>query len=139
MNMKHDELAASLHKSGMNCAQAVLSAFNDMTGLDEETALKLTSTFGGGMGRMGEVCGAVTGMFMAAGILLGHGNVPTPEDKNADAAMTRRLAERFMAQCGGSIICRELKRQPNPGETLLSCNELVRRAAAILDEELGLK
>lgn len=67
----HTEKAAEFFLSGCGCAQAVLAAFTDVTGLDESTALRLASSFGGGMGRMREVCGACSAMFMVAGLLYG--------------------------------------------------------------------
>ena len=64
----HSDLARKLFKKGYNCSQSVFAAFCDETGLDTETALKIASSFGGGMGRLREVCGAVTGMFMVVGM-----------------------------------------------------------------------
>ena len=67
--MTHRALAEQNFENGYNCAQAVLLAFSDLTGLEEKAALSLASSFGGGMGRLREVCGAVSGMFMVAGLL----------------------------------------------------------------------
>ena len=69
--MERGKLAERNFKDGCNCTQAVLLAFSDRTGLDAETAMRIASGFGGGMARMREVCGAVSGMFMAAGLILG--------------------------------------------------------------------
>ena len=69
---KYGEKAKDLFTEGYNCAQAVFGAFSDVTGIDFETSLKLSSGFGGGMGRLREVCGACTGAFMVAGILFGY-------------------------------------------------------------------
>ena len=66
--MEHDVLAGELFRKGCNCSQAVVLAFSDVTGLDERTALAVSSSFGGGMGRLREVCGAVSGAFMVAGL-----------------------------------------------------------------------
>lgn len=68
----HSDLARELFKQGYNCSQSVFAAFCDETGLDTETALKIASSFGGGMGRLREVCGAVTGMFMVVGMKYGY-------------------------------------------------------------------
>jgi len=70
--MNYADKARGLFKEGYNCSQAVLLAFSDVTGLDDNTALMLASSFGGGMGRLREVCGAVSGMFMVIGILCGY-------------------------------------------------------------------
>lgn len=105
--MTHPELAMSLFEQGYNCAQAVFLAFSDVTGLDKSAALRLSSSFGGGMGRLREVCGAVSGMFMAAGLLYGTEEGSTQEDKAEHYARIRELAAAFRAQ-NGSYICREL-------------------------------
>ena len=69
---KKAERARQLFKEGYNCAQAVVGAFAGEMGMDFDTAIKLASSFGGGMGRMREVCGAVSGMFIVAGVLYGY-------------------------------------------------------------------
>ncbi|HEX3028307.1 MAG TPA: C-GCAxxG-C-C family protein, partial [Clostridia bacterium] len=68
----NSEKAVKLFKEGYNCSQAVLGAYCEELGMDFETALKLTSSFGGGMGRLREVCGAVSSMFMIAGLKFGY-------------------------------------------------------------------
>ena len=118
--MDHRELAAELFLSDCNCAQAVLEAFGDVTGLEKSFAAKLASSFGGGMGRMREVCGAVSGMLMALGL---HQGYTDPKDKAGKAAqyeVIRALADEFKRE-NGSIICRELlgldeNCQPKPPE-----------------------
>ena len=70
--MTNEEKAKELFKSGYNCAQSVFAVYAERYGIDFETALKLSSSFGGGMGRLREVCGAVSGMFMAAGLATGY-------------------------------------------------------------------
>ena len=67
--MKKSEIAVNNFKIGYNCAQSVLLTFSEEIGLTQEEALKLASSFGGGMGRLREVCGAVSAMFMIAGCL----------------------------------------------------------------------
>lgn len=94
-------------RMGYNCSQAVVLAFSDLTGLDETTSLKLASSFGGGMGKMREVCGAVSGMFMAAGLILGYDSPDDAKAKSEHYALIRELADEFKAQ-NKSIICREL-------------------------------
>ena len=103
----HSQRAMALFKEGYNCSQAVFVAFCEELGMDQKTALKLSSSFGGGMGRLREVCGAVSGMFMAAGLHYGYED---PHDKTAKAEHYKRiqkLAEQFKEE-NGSIICREL-------------------------------
>lgn len=97
------EKAKELFKSGYNCSQAVLGVFCEELGLDFETAMKIASSFGGGMGRMREVCGTVSGMFMAAGLKYFN----EPKDKANQYKIVQQLAQKFKDQ-NGSIICREL-------------------------------
>ena len=66
------KIAKELFEKGYNCCQAVLLAYCKELGIDEKIAAKLSSSFGGGMGGMGETCGAVTGMFMVAGLMNGY-------------------------------------------------------------------
>ena len=70
--MDHAEAAKNNYISGYTCAQSVLLAFSDVTGLDREEALLITSSFGAGMGKLREVCGAVNGMMMVTGLLYGY-------------------------------------------------------------------
>ena len=140
--MDHSTYAAELFVGGYNCAQAVAVAFSDVTGLDAKTSAKLISSFGGGMGRMREVCGAVSGMLFVAGILYGY---DTPDDtaKKAHYARVQELAGKFREQVG-SIVCRELLRDPpsDPNPTprtaefykVRPCARFVVLAAQILDE-----
>lgn len=105
--MNHSSLAAENFSRGYNCAQAVLLAFGDLTGLDEATALSISSSFGGGMGRLREVCGAVSGMFMVAGLLYGESTHLSHEEKAAHYARIQALAAQFREK-NGSYLCREL-------------------------------
>lgn len=103
----HGTLAEQNFRSGYNCAQSVLLAFYDVTGLDDETAAMLASSFGGGIGRMREVCGAVSGAVMVLGLAKGCSDPEDREAKKAHYARVREFAERFKER-SGSIICREL-------------------------------
>ena len=142
---KHSELAKDLFKQGYNCSQAVLAAFEDEIGLDLETCLKIASSFGGGMGRLREVCGAVSGMFMVAGLLYGYTD---PEDhigKTEHYQRIQKLAKQFEEQ-NGSIVCRELlglaikadvpvpEKRTDQYYKKRPCVELVEQAAAIIDD-----
>ena len=143
--MTHAELAKSLFEQGHNCAQAVFLAFTDLTGLDQTIAMRLASSFGGGMGRLREVCGAVSGMFMAAGLLYGSEDTHSQEEKAAHYARIRELAAAFRER-NGSYICRELLDRPDaaPGGhpeprtpayyTKRPCAQLCYDAAEILDQ-----
>lgn len=141
----HEKRAEELFLQGYNCAQAVFGAFCDVTGMEEKTAMKLSSSMGGGMGRLREVCGAVSGMFLAAGLLYGYDDPTASEEKREHYARIRALAENFKA-LHGSIVCRELLsgEAAKPGgepqartESFYKerpCVMMVRDAARLLDE-----
>ena len=98
--MKHRKIAEELFVSGYNCAQAVFCAFSDVTGIDKELGLKLMSSFGGGMGKLREVCGACSGAFAVAGILFGSDDPNDHHAKSEHYALVRRMAEEFKALHG---------------------------------------
>ena len=147
--MTHSEKAMSLFSEGYNCSQAVFTAFCGEMQLDKEMALKLASSFGGGMGRMREVCGAVSGMFMAAGMIYGYSDPKNDNEKKLHYARIQELARQFKNE-NGSIVCRELlglskneNSKPEPtkrdGEFYKKrpCKELVGMAAAIFEKYLS--
>ena len=109
--MERDVCAAELFLKGYNCAQAVAMAFCDVTGLDASSTAKMASSFGGGMGRMREVCGAVSGMLLVAGILYGYDDPDDDRAKKEHYALVQDLAGKFREQAG-SIICREILKNP---------------------------
>ena len=147
--MTKREKAMALFKEGYNCSQAVLGAFAEELGFDMDTAMRLSSSFGGGMGRMREVCGAVSGMFMAAGVLFGYSD---PRDNSAKQEHYRRiqeLAEKFKER-NKYIVCRQLlglegqDSSPVPSDRTREyykkrpCAELVGDAAEIFEEYIQL-
>ena len=103
--------AAELCENGYNCAQAVAVAFCDITKMEPKTAAAMASSFGGGMGRMREVCGAVSGMLLVAGILYGYDTPGDDEQKKAHYERVQLLAGQFRQEAG-SIICREILKNP---------------------------
>lgn len=139
--MDHSYQAAELFQKGYSCAQAVVVAFSDVTGLTPEISAKLASSFGGGMGRMREVCGAVSGMLLVAGYLYGYES-PDPVAQKAHYALVQDLAGQFR-EVAGSIVCRELLQNPpsDPKPTPRTeefyknrpCTRMVVLAAQILD------
>lgn len=141
--------AMGLFKEGFNCSQSVFLAFEDLHKIDRKTALKLSSSFGGGMGRLREVCGAVSGMFMAAGILYGYDDPKDYEAKKEHYERIQLLAKEFES-CNGSIVCRQLlglgegKDAPAPEKRSEEyykkrpCAELVGMAAAILEQYISI-
>lgn len=109
--MDREYQAAKLFTEGYNCAQSVIMVYSDLIKIDEKTCAKLSSSFGGGMGRMREVCGAVSGMLMVAGLLYGYDGPEEGEIKKAHYARVQHLAEEFRKEAG-SIICREILKNP---------------------------
>lgn len=102
------ERAVALFKEGYNCSQSVFAAYADLLGMDKETALKVSASFGGGIGRMREVCGAANGMFMVAGMLTGATEGKDQLAKKNNYEVVQRLAAEFKKENGGTYICREL-------------------------------
>lgn len=144
MNDKVQE-TENLFLQGFNCSQSVLGAFSDEIGLDRETALRLSSSFGAGMGRLREVCGAVTAMFMTVGLKYGYSDPNDSDAKTEHYRMIQELAEKFRRE-NGSIICRELLGLPaGPDSPVPSartkeyyanrpCAEIVKSAAKLLED-----
>jgi len=139
------EAAMANFMNGYNCSQSVVLAFKDLIPIDEAVLSRMASSFGGGMGRLREVCGSVSGMFMVAGILYGYDGPETGQVKADHYARIQELARRFEEK-HGTIICREMlglsvrhdipvpeartaeyyKKRP--------CPEIIGDAAEILDE-----
>ena len=140
--MNHSFQAAELFMQGYNCAQAIAVAFSDVTGLDPRFSAKMASSFGGGMGRMREVCGAVSGMLMVAGLLYGYDGPEEGDIKKEHYTRVQELAEGFRSQVG-SIVCREILKNPptdpNPSPRTAEyyrtrpCAHMVMVAAEVLD------
>ena len=142
--MTKGERAKALFLDGYNCAQAVFGAFCEELGFDFDTAMKLSSGFGGGMGRLREVCGAVSGMFMVLDMKFGYTSPTDKEGKKELYSHIQSLAKEF-ADDNGSIICRELLgltekvSAPTPDARTKEyykkrpCAELVQFAADLVD------
>lgn len=116
--MTHAEKARELFMEGYNCSQAVVGAFAEELGMEKATAMKLASSFGAGMGRLREVCGTVTGMFLVAGLKYGYSDPKAKEEKASHYKRIQELAAKFREE-NGTIICRELleKRMKKPVST----------------------
>lgn len=146
MSIRGDQAYNNFMK-GYNCAQSVALAFADEMHLTPEQALTMSAGFGGGVGRLREVCGAFSGIVLVLGALYGS---PDPSQKTALYTEVQALAERYRTENGGgSIVCRELLGLSKPeGSPVASprtpeyykkrpCPELVRLAANILDEYIA--
>ncbi|MBR5475985.1 MAG: C_GCAxxG_C_C family protein [Bacteroidaceae bacterium] len=100
-------LAVSLFKEGFNCSQSVVAAYADLYGFTREQALKMSASFGGGIGRMRQTCGAACGLFMLAGLENGCTEGRNKDGKEANYILVQELAEEFKKR-NGSIICSQL-------------------------------
>ena len=149
------EKARRLFKEGgYNCCQAVVLAYNDIFGLEDELAASLSSGFGGGMGRMREVCGAVSGMVMLAGMIRPASDPSVKNWRTANYALVQEMAGEFK-EINGSIVCKELlglvpmgsctpapKESPEPSDRTPEyykkrpCEEMVGIAARIVGERI---
>ncbi|MBR1561014.1 MAG: C_GCAxxG_C_C family protein [Clostridia bacterium] len=143
----HAERARELFLAGYNCAQAVACAFCDVTGLDMDASARMASSFGGGLARLREVCGTVSGAALVLGLARGYADPKDYAAKRDHYALVQDFARRFKEE-NGSYICRELLRgvETAPGGVpeertaeyykKRPCPELAYRAARILDEML---
>ncbi len=134
--------------AGYNCSQSVALTYADLFEVDATLMATVSSSFGGGMGRLREVCGAVSGMAIIAGFMIPATDITDREAKKANYSLTQELAEAFRAQ-NGSIICRELlgltcrKEDPTPSERTAEyykkrpCADLVCDAARIVGERIN--
>lgn len=147
MKKTYEEKAEELFTSGYNCAQSTFCAFADKVGMDFDTMLKLSSSFGAGMGRLREVCGAVSAMFMLAGMLRGYSIKDNDEVKAKHYKLIQELAEEFKKK-HKTIICRELLGLDEGADSPIPqkrteeyyqerpCQMFVRDAAKIIKEKL---
>ncbi|BDF59066.1 hypothetical protein CE91St36_18830 [Christensenellaceae bacterium] len=139
--------AKAYFEEGYNCCQAVVLTYAEEVGLDQETALKIAASFGGGMGQLREVCGAVTGMFIVEGMKHGYTSPTDKVSKKAHYQRIQDLAAKFREK-NGSIVCKELlgltakPKEANPAERTAEyykkrpCADLVECAAAIVEKTL---
>jgi len=142
--MNKTEAAISLFNQGFNCAQSILATYGTDMGLDRDTALKLAGAFGGGIGKMGETCGAVTGAFMVIGLKCGA-TKPDTKAKMKAYELGSKFIKRFKAR-NNSILCSELLGFQIASERKLKlrerdiikskCPKYVRDAAEIIEELL---
>ena len=141
------EQAVNIFKEGYNCSQAVISVYAEDFGLSLENALKISSGFGSGMGRMAQTCGAVTGAFMVLGLKYVNADIRDKETRERIYGLVREFARRFENR-NGSIICRELldcdiskpegiANAKENGLFASVCPKMVGDAAGILDEMIN--
>ncbi len=132
---------------GCNCCQAVFLSYASDFGIDEKTALRLSSNFGGGFSKMREMCGAVSGMTMVAGLAKGYDDIKDPEAKSASYDLGHKLITEFKER-NGALSCKELLKMQEeykkegtvpggePFNEKRPCTYLVKCAAEILEKEV---
>lgn len=146
---ERESRASGYFRQGYNCCQSVVMAFSDITGLDEATLATFASGFGGGMGRLREVCGAFSGMVALSGFISPAADPSSHASRTANYALVQEFASQFRSRNGGSIVCRDLlglnrnvKESPAPSERTSEyykkrpCEQIVGTAAAIIAEYL---
>lgn len=141
------EQAMQYFLQGYNCSQSVVLAFSDLLTLDRETLCRMSCSFGGGMGRMRETCGAVSGMMLVAGLLYGYPDTGLGGEKTTHYARVQELARRFEEETG-SLSCRRLlgidRQHDDPTPTARTedfyrkrpCKNLIGMSARILEDYL---
>ena len=159
MNINIDERVAKARRlfkeEGYNCCQAVVLAYNDVFGIEDDAAAAMSSGFGGGMGRMREVCGSVSGMVMLAGLMAPAADPSIKVDRTRNYALVQEMAGKFR-EINGSIVCKELlglvpmgnsqiiiSESPEPSDRTPEyykkrpCEELVGISARIVGEKIA--
>ncbi|MGN0352893.1 MAG: C-GCAxxG-C-C family protein [Roseburia sp.] len=143
--LSRKEIAMKHFEEGYNCSQSVALSFADLLEMEEKQILRVMSGFGGGMGRLREVCGSVSGMFFVLGALYGYSDPKAKEEKAELYAQVQELAKHFEEE-NGSIVCRELlglsekREKPVPEARTTEyykkrpCKELVGMAAEIMEQ-----
>ncbi|MDD1779478.1 MAG: C-GCAxxG-C-C family protein [Candidatus Helarchaeota archaeon] len=136
--------AVAVFKEGYSCSQAILSTYGVQLGLEREIALKVASAFGGGMGRMGKTCGAVTGALMVLGLKHGVVEITDQKTKETTYALAREFMKKFIAR-NGSVECKVLlgcdlstpegiRAAKDKNVVATICPKLVQQAAEILED-----
>lgn len=145
--MEKKEKAIKYFRQGYNCAQSVFLTFAEDYGFDKETALRLSSSFGGGMGRLREVCGAVSSMFAIAGLEKGYVSANNDEIKAKHYELIQNLADKFKQE-HNTIICRELLGLPDGADEPIPskrteqyyqdrpCERFIETAVELIEKEI---
>lgn len=144
---RRTKLAIAYFEAGYNCSQAVFMAYSDLYGIEIEVAAKIATSFGGGMGRLREVCGAVSGMFMVLGLRYPFLDTTDKVAKNTNYKAVQQTANAFKSEMG-SYICADLlklKHVPQNPESMerneayyksRPCTRCVEHAARIIGMEV---
>lgn len=149
MSVSKAQCARELFEQGANCAQAVAGAFADEVGMTQNEVFKLASGFGGGVGRLREICGAASGAVLILNLLFGNDDISDKSAKDAHYARIQKVLKEFEKQ-NGSLICRELLGLDKNGEKIpvseartaeyykkRPCSKIVAMAAEILEKYIS--
>ena len=145
------KMAMDYFLQGYNCSQSVLLTFSDVIEADPKMLKIITSGFGGGMGRLREVCGAFSGIVMMAGFISPACNPEIKEERTKNYALVQHFAERFRTENGGSVVCRDLlglskstsTESPEPSDRTAEyykkrpCPDIIGNAAKVVAEYLA--
>lgn len=134
----HKNNALELFNKGYNCCQSVLIPYCEQLGMNKQTAVKLSSSFGGGIGGLGETCGALCGAFMVMGLKYANFDPTDKAAKDKHKKLLQSLAEEFKIY-NGSIICRELIKDVPQQDRHSYCGKFVEYATKLLDNKLTFK
>lgn len=129
--MSREEKAVALRNHGYNCAQAVVCAYCDLAGLDEQTAFAISEPFGSGMGCTRGNCGALVGALMLLGMVSSSRHLESPDSKGTTYARERPVVRDFVEQAG-ALCCRDLK-GIETGKVLCECEMCVRIASRLVE------
>jgi C_GCAxxG_C_C family probable redox protein len=135
--MSKADIASSKHRNGFNCCQSVACAFAEEVGVDESLIYKMGEGFGAGMGTTLGVCGAISGAAMLAGLVYSDGNTERAGMTKAKTTRAAGIMQKKFVERAKALICKEIK-TGNDGKAFTSCDDCIRIACEIVEEELGL-
>ena len=135
--MDRADIASAKHRNGFNCCQAVVCTFAEETGMDESLLYKMGEGFGAGMGTTQGVCGAISGAAMLAGLVYSDGNTETAGLTKAKTTRMAGIMQKKFVERARALICKDIK-TGNDGKAFTSCDDCIRIAVRLVEEELGL-
>ncbi|MBQ9273080.1 MAG: C_GCAxxG_C_C family protein [Mogibacterium sp.] len=131
------DIATAKHRNGFNCCQSVACTFADAVGVDESLIYKMGEGFGAGMGTAQGVCGALSGAAMIAGLVYSDGNIEMGGQTKAKTTRAAGIMQKKFVERAKALICKDIK-TGNNGSAYTSCNDCIRIAVELVEEELGL-
>jgi C_GCAxxG_C_C family probable redox protein len=135
--MSRADVATTKHRNGYNCCQSVACAFADSVGVDESLIYKMGEGFGAGMGTAQGVCGAISGAAILAGLVYSDGNLEMAGQTKAKTTRAAGIMQKKFVERAKALICKDIK-TGNDGKAFTSCNDCIRIACELVEEELGL-